>query len=98
MSKNVLIKAQKPQLCYCPDGLLVKLSTFHTERPASNPTWANFLFFPKLFKRADTLSRKKLSGNPSITWSPTMLAGSLHSSWSKLGKGHHVNVHAATLR
>ena len=38
---------------------------------------------------ANTLSRgKKLSGNQPITWSPTMQAGTLHSS---LGKGHHVN-------
>ena len=26
ISKNVLIKIQKPQLCCCPDGLMVKLS------------------------------------------------------------------------
>ena len=31
MSKNVPIKVQKPQLYYCPDGLLVKLSAFHAE-------------------------------------------------------------------
>ena len=26
ISKNVLIQAQKPQLQYCPDGLMAKLS------------------------------------------------------------------------
>ena len=26
ISENVLVKTQKPQVCYCPDGLMVKLS------------------------------------------------------------------------
>ena len=37
MSKNVLIKIQKPQLHYCPDGLLVKLSAYQAEGPSLNP-------------------------------------------------------------
>ena len=28
ISENALIKTQKPQLCYYPDGVLVKLSVF----------------------------------------------------------------------
>ena len=28
INKNILVKAQKPQLCYCPDDLMVKLSIF----------------------------------------------------------------------
>ena len=45
MRKNVLIKMQKPELYYCPDGLLVQLSAFQAERPGLNPTCANFCFF-----------------------------------------------------
>ena len=45
ISENVLIKTQKPQLCYCPDGLLVKLSVFQAERAGSNPTCLNFFSF-----------------------------------------------------
>ena len=37
ISKNVLIKTQKPQPRYCPDGLLVKLSVFQAECAGSNP-------------------------------------------------------------
>ena len=44
MSKNILIKAQKPQLYYL-SRWLIKLSTFHAECPGSNPAWANFYFF-----------------------------------------------------
>jgi hypothetical protein len=28
INENVLVKIQKPQVCYSPDGLLVKLSVF----------------------------------------------------------------------
>ena len=53
MSKNVFVETQKPQLCYCPNGLLVKHSAFQAECPGSNPTCANFYIFPKLFFAAN---------------------------------------------
>ena len=53
MAKIVLIKTQKPQLCCCPDGLMVKLSVYQavpTACAGSNPVWANFFsFFPNFF-------------------------------------------------
>ena len=52
MSKNVLIKTQKPQLCCCPNGLLVKLWDYQAMSNACtslNPTWGNFTFFPDFF-------------------------------------------------
>ena len=50
ISENVLVKTQKPEPCYCPDGLVVKLSDFQVMSNActgSNPAWTNFsqLFF-----------------------------------------------------
>ena len=48
-SYEQFIKTQKPQLHYCPDGLLVKLSAFHAKRPGLNPAWANSYFFSQLF-------------------------------------------------
>ena len=50
--QNVLIKTQKPQLCCCPDGLMVKLSVYQavpTACAGSNPVCGNFFLFPKLF-------------------------------------------------
>ena len=41
---------QKPQRCYCPDGLLVKLSVFQAELTGSNPASPKFFhFFLNLF-------------------------------------------------
>ena len=42
ISKNVLIKTQKPQQYYCPDNLLVKLSAFQGERLGLNLACDNF--------------------------------------------------------
>ena len=48
MSKYVLIKTQRPQLCYCPDGLLVKLlRVYQAKRPGLNP--ACLIFFLNFF-------------------------------------------------
>ena len=52
MAKNVLIKTQKPQPCYCPDGQMAKLSVSQVESIAcmgSNPVWANYPSFPQTF-------------------------------------------------
>ena len=48
LSVNVLVKAQKPQLCYYPDGMMVKLSVSQALANActgSNPAWATQTFF-----------------------------------------------------
>ena len=50
LSENALVKTQKPQPCYCPDGVMVKPRDFQAmsnESTGSNPTWANF--FPTSF-------------------------------------------------
>ena len=51
LSSNVIVKTHKPQLCYYPDGLMVKLSVFQAVTTAcagSNPARGNF-FPPKTF-------------------------------------------------
>ena len=48
ISVNFLVKAQKLQLFYYPDGLMVKLSGSHALPNAcigSNPAWATQTFF-----------------------------------------------------
>ena len=45
VSKNILTKTQKTQLCYCPDGILVKLRLFQAEGPSSIPACPDFLTF-----------------------------------------------------
>ena len=40
---------QKPELYYCPDGLLVQLSAFQAKCPGLNPTCTNFCFFWTIF-------------------------------------------------
>ena len=45
ISKNILVKTQKPQPCYCPNGLVAKVSVCQAlpnESTDSNPAWANF--------------------------------------------------------
>ena len=45
ISKNVLIKTQKPQLCYSPDSLVVKCCNFQAMSNAHtglNPAWTRF--------------------------------------------------------
>ena len=49
MSENVLIKTQKPQLCCCPDGLLVKFWAMPNACTGSSPACGNFAFFPNFF-------------------------------------------------
>ena len=47
--QDVPVETQKPQLYYCPDDLLVKLSAFQAEHPGLNPACANFYFFLNFF-------------------------------------------------
>ena len=49
ISKNVLITIQKPQLCYCPDGLMVKLSCTKLHARVRIPFGPIFFFFPNFF-------------------------------------------------
>ena len=52
MSKNVLIKAQKPQLHCCPDGLLVKFRVYQAmpmHAPIQVPLVTILLFFFLIF-------------------------------------------------
>ena len=48
-SEIVLVKTQNPQLCYYPDGVMVKLSVCQavptTACASSNPIWDSFFFF-----------------------------------------------------
>ena len=51
MAKNVLIKT-KSNTMLLSDGLMIKLSVYQavpTACTGSNPVWANFFFFSKLF-------------------------------------------------
>ena len=44
MSENALVKTQKPQPCYCPDGVMViKLRDFQAMSNEST-AWAQLLF------------------------------------------------------
>ena len=61
MSEHVLVKTQKPQLCYCPAGLMVKLNVFQAvsnECASLNPTCANFFFFFQSFFSLQIDARK----------------------------------------
>ena len=52
MSENVLIKTQKPQLCCCPDGLLVKFWIYQAMPNACTrfeSRLRQFCFFPNFF-------------------------------------------------
>ena len=80
MSKNVPIKSQKPQLCYCPDGLLIKLRDFQAEGLGSNPACLTLFFSYTLPIQID--AKKSLTTYNAIT---TLLTKNLDQSVLKQG-------------
>ena len=51
MAKNVLIKTQKPELCHCQDGLMVKLSVSQAVQNCTHGLESHLgqIFFPNFF-------------------------------------------------